>query len=211
MSSAASCVRSAARAWAAGRSPTRPISRAWITLLEGPSLGLSATSPLVLAAKLGLVAAWLALCLLLFATGGRALLATSEEIAIEPFRCFFAGLTGVVAAFLTALFFSAVLPALVAVPMLVLVVLAAFVAKLWGMVALFHTFGAWAMRSASRRRLLALHAAVIGALVLGLLKFVPYVGVWAWTAATLVGIGAALRTKFGRREPWFADAATLPA
>jgi len=195
-----------------GRSVAYPtVSRAWLTLLEGPTLGLSAGSPLVLAAKLGLVAAWLALCLLLFATGGRALVATSEEIALEPLRCFLAGVTGVAAAFLTALLFSAVLPALVAVPMLVLVVLAALVAKLWGVVALFHALGASLARRAGRRRVLALHAAVYGALLLGLLKFVPYLGIWAWTAATLVGIGAALRTKFGRREAWFADAATLPA
>lgn len=195
-----------------GRSVAYPtLSRAWITLLEGPSLGLSARSPLVLATKLGLVAAWLALCLALFATGGRALLATSEEIVAEPLRCFVTGLTGVFAAFLTALLFSAVLPALVAVPMLVLVVLAGLVAKLWGMVALFHAFGAWAVRRVSRRRLLALHAAVAGVLLLGLAKFVPFLGVWVWTAATFVGVGAALRTKFGRREPWFADAATLPA
>jgi hypothetical protein len=29
------------------------------------------------------------------------------------------------------------------------------------------------------------------------------VGVWVWTATTLVGIGATLMTKFGRLEPWF--------
>lgn len=195
-----------------GRSVAYPtMSRAWVTLLEGPSLGLSARSPLVLATKLGLVAAWLALSLVLFATSGRALIATSEEIALEPLRCFVAGLAGVLAAFLTALLFSAVLPVLVAVPMLVLVVVAALIAKLWGMVALFHAFGAWAVRRVSRRRILALHAAVAGALLLGLAKFVPYFGIWLWTAATFVGIGAALRTKFGRREPWFAEAATLPA
>ena len=116
-----------------GRSVAYPtFSRAWLTLLEGPSLGLSSTSPLVVAAKLGLVAAWLALSLLLFATGGRALLATSEEVRLEPLRCFAAGLTGIASAALTALVFSALLPALVAVPILMLVALAALLAKLWG-------------------------------------------------------------------------------
>ena len=187
-----------------GRSVAYPtFSRAWLTLLEGPSLGLSSTSPLVVAAKLGLVAAWLALSLLLFATGGRALLATSEEVRLEPLRCFAAGLTGIASAALTALVFSALLPALVAVPILMLVALAALLAKLWGMVAIFHALGDALVRRLARRRVLALHAAVAGVLVLGLVKFVPYLGVWAWSAATLVGVGAALRTKFGRREPWF--------
>ena len=49
-----------------------------------------------------------------------------------------------------------------------------------------------------------LHAACLGLAVLGVLKFLPWVGVVVWTAATLVGIGATLITKFGRREPWFA-------
>jgi len=187
-----------------GRSVAYPtFSRAWLTLLEGPSLGLSSSSPLVIAAKLGLVAAWLALCLLLFATGGRSLLATAEEVRLEPLRCFTTGLVGIASAALTALLFSAVLPPLVAVPILVLVALAALLAKLWGMVAIFHALGDAVTRRVARRRLLALHAAVFGVLILGALKFVPYAGVWAWSAATLVGVGAALRTKFGRREPWF--------
>ena len=38
---------------------------------------------------------------------------------------------------------------------------------------------------------------------MGIVKFLPLVGVWTWTVATLIGIGAALSTKFGRREPWF--------
>jgi hypothetical protein len=48
-----------------------------------------------------------------------------------------------------------------------------------------------------------LNAATIGLLVMGAVKFLPYVGIWVWTAATLIGIGAALSTKFGRQEPWF--------
>jgi hypothetical protein len=38
---------------------------------------------------------------------------------------------------------------------------------------------------------------------LGIVKLLPWIGVWVWTAATLVGIGATLSTKFGRRERWF--------
>ena len=48
-----------------------------------------------------------------------------------------------------------------------------------------------------------LHAAVLGLTLLGLVKLVPMAGVWVWTAATLIGMGATLRSKFGRFEPWF--------
>jgi hypothetical protein len=194
-----------------GRAVAYPtVSRAWLTLLEGPSLGLAASSPLVLGAKLGLVAAWLALTLLLFATAGRPIVRTAEEIRLEPLRCFAAGLVGLATIVLTALFFSALLPSLVAAPMLALVVLAALALKLWGMVAVFHGCGralagfVVRLRSGGRSiRVVQLHAAVLGLLVLGAIKLVPYLGLWAWTAATLVGMGAALRSKFGRFEPWF--------
>ena len=58
-------------------------------------------------------------------------------------------------------------------------------------------------RSPRRSRPRPLNAATLGLLVLGAVKFIPYVGLWAWTAASLIGIGATLSTKFGRREPWF--------
>jgi hypothetical protein len=192
-----------------GRSVAYPtLSRASLTLLEGPSLGLSASAPLVLAAKLALVAAWLGLTLLLFASGGRAVAATSEEIVAEPLRCFAAGLVGVLALVVTALFLSSLLPAVVSVPTLVLAVIAALLAKLWGMVGVFHALGGMLARLAGRRLRRApapLHAAVLGLAFLAVLKLIPWLGIWAWTAASLVGVGAALRTKFGRREPWFAD------
>jgi len=199
-------IRAAAGAVIEGRSVSHPtVSAAWLTLLEGPSFGLAATDPLVLGAKLALITAWLALLLLLFATSGRELLATAESVAAEPFRNFFLGLTATVTLFLAALFFTAFSAALVGIPMLVLVVVAALVLKLWGMVAVFHAAGSWLFDLLGRRRPAAvLNVAVAGLVALGVFKLLPWVGSWVWTAATLIGIGATLETKFGRREPWFA-------
>lgn len=179
-------------------------SSALVTLVEGPSLGLGFTSPMVMGAKLALLAAWAALLLVLFAASGRQLLETADGIRREPFRSFVTGLTGVLALLLTALFFSAFTGGLVGVPLLVLVVLLGMMLKLWGMVAVFYALGDWLARRLLRRpRLRPLNAATLGLLVLGLVKFLPWVGVWVWTAATLIGMGAALSTKFGRQEPWF--------
>ena len=72
------------------------------------------------------------------------------------------------------------LPPLLALPSWSLVALAALLAKLWGMVAHLPRARRGAARAAiARRRVLALHAAVFGVLLLGALKFVPYAGVWA--------------------------------
>lgn len=196
-----------------GRSVSYPdASGAWLALLEAPTLGQAASSPLVLGAKLALLTAWLVLVLVFFAASGRQVLATAEIARAEPFRCFMVGLTGVVTMVLTAMFFSLFAAALVGVPLLVLVVLLALVLKLWGMVAVFHAFGAALLSRLRARRLSALNVATVGLLVLGAIKFLPVVGLLAWHVATFIGVGAALLSKLGRREPWFEfSPLTLPS
>ena len=191
-----------------GRSVSYPtIGSAWLTLLEGPSLGLSPVSPIVLGAKLALLAGWVALTLTLFAVAGGGVLSTSRSVGGAPFHNFFVGLTGVLAFFLTALLFAALATSLAGAPMLVLVVVAALLLKLWGMTAVFHALGFWVLERLGRR-LTPLNAALVGLLILGAVKLIPYVGTWCWTVATLIGVGATLTTKFGRREPWFEAASS---
>lgn len=197
-------IRAAPGAHAGGRMVSYPTaSNAWMTLMEGPSLGLGFASRMVVGAKLALLAAWAALLLLFFAASGRQLLETADGVRREPFRSFFTGLTGVVSLVLTALFFSAFARGIIGLPLLILVVLLAMVLKLWGMVAVFYALGDWISLHLLRRRFRPLNAATVGLLVLGAVKFLPWFGVVAWTTATFIGIGAALSTKFGRREPWF--------
>jgi hypothetical protein len=197
-------VRAARGAHTGGRMVSYPTaSSAWLTLLEGPSLGLGYASRLVVGAKLALLAAWAALLLLFFAASGRQLLETADGVTREPFRSFFVGLTGVVSLVLTGLFFSAFARGLIGVPLLVLLILLGMMLKLWGMVAVFYALGDWICRRLLRRRVRPLNAATLGLLVLGAVKFLPWFGVLVWTMATFIGIGAALSTKFGRREPWF--------
>lgn len=197
-------IRTSPGARVQGRMVSYPTaSSALVTLVEGPSLGLGFSSPVVLGTKLALLAAWAALLLVLFAASGRQVVETADEIRREPFRSFFVGLTGLLALVLTGLFFSAFTGGLVGVPLLVLVVLLALLLKLWGMVAVFYALGEWLARRVFRRRPRPLNAATLGLLVLGAVKLLPWLGVWAWTAASLIGIGASLSSKFGRREPWF--------
>lgn len=197
-------VTAAPGAQIAGRTVAYPdAAAAWVTLLEGPAIGLPATSPLVLGGKLALVAAWLVLTLIFFAASGRQVLSTSAGVAAAPFRSFFTGIVGVLALTLTALLFSAFAAALVGLPLLALAVLLALVLKLWGMVAVFHALGDWLGRRVFRRAPRSLNAATLGLVALGILKLVPYLGIWVWSIATFIGVGATLSTKFGRREPWF--------
>ncbi len=176
---------------------------AWLTLLEGPTIGAGFASRLVLGAKLAVVASWAALLLLFFAASGRQVVETAEEVRREPLRSFFVGLTGVVSLVLTGLFLSALAHGVLGAPFVVLIVLLGLILKLWGTVAVFYALGDWLSRRVFRRRFQPLNAATIGLLVLGAVKFLPWFGIFAWYAATLIGVGAALSSKFGRREPWF--------
>lgn len=191
-----------------GQSVSYPtFNSAWLTLMEGPALGLPVFSPVVLGAKLALMAAWMTLLLLLLASSGYAVLQTSEGVRLEPFRNFVVGLVAVLALALTAVFLSAFTTGMgggvAGVPLLGLLVLVALLLKLWGLVAVFHALGEWAARSVLRRRMSVLNAAVLGLVLLGGLKLVPWLGIWTWSVATLIGVGAALTSKFGRRETWF--------
>ncbi|HEX4496174.1 MAG TPA: polymer-forming cytoskeletal protein [Thermoanaerobaculia bacterium] len=197
-------IRAAHGAQTGGRMVSYPNApNAWLTLLEGPSIGLGFASRLVLGAKLALVASWAALLLLFFAASGRQLIETAEGVRREPFRSFFVGLTGVICLVLTALFFTAFARGLLGAPFVVLVVLLGLVLKLWGTVAVFYALGEWLSRHVFRRRFQPLNAATIGLLVLGAIKFLPWFGVLSWYVVSFIGVGATLSTKFGRREPWF--------
>ena len=178
----------------------------WINLFQAPSMGLPATSPVVLGANLALVAFWSFMVLVIFAVGRREILSTSESVRVEPFRNFMLGLVGISAMVLTALFFSAFSGAVLGIPLLVLVVVVALVLRFWGMVAVFHALGDWLFRALKKRPPLPLAAASYGLVVLGILKFFPWIGAWTWMVATFIGVGAALSTKFGRREAWFETA-----
>jgi hypothetical protein len=191
-----------------GRSAAYPTAPAvWLTLLEGPALGLSATAPAVLATKLALLAFWALVLLGACAFRGAALRATAREIRGQPFRSFFVGLAGVFALGLTTVFLSAVAAWLVGAPLLLLLLALSLAFKLWGMAAVFAALGGWLLDRLGRRRAVVLHAAGAGLVALGLVKFLPWIGTLGWTLATLIGVGATLITKFGREEPWLVEAA----
>jgi len=194
-----------------GRSAAFPTaSAAWLTLLEGPSLGLSPASRPVLTAKFALLAAWTILLLLGFSLRGREAVATSQSVRREPLQNFVLGLACVLTLAVTVALLSAALHWLASVPILALVVCAALALKLWGMLAVFHALGAALVARWRSRRWLAIQTATIGLVAMGVLKLVPWLGTMAWTLATLIGVGAALATKFGRDEPWFLEPVGSP-
>ena len=174
-----------------------------LVLVEGPALGLSPWSRAVVGTKLALLAAWLIAVMALVGVAWPAVASTAEAIAQEPLRSFVTGLVAVLAMLLAALFLAAFLGVEAGVPLLVLLALAALVLKVWGTVAACAFVGTRITRRAGGAAPGPLAVTAVGLVLLGACKFLPWVGVWVWTAATLVGVGASLATKLGRRESWF--------
>ena len=86
----------------------------------------------------------------------------------------------------------------------------AILTKIYGMVAVFHAVGTLVAGSRNREQLASrkwlrgdLAMVVVGVLILGAIRLIPGVGAIVWGCASIFGVGVALATKFGRREPWF--------
>lgn len=175
-----------------------------LVLAEGPVLGQAALSSVVAMLNLALLLAWLLVTLVLVAGFDPALTATAQSVLERPFRNFFAGLVAVLAVAVAFAVLTAVAPALVGAPLLAVCGVAILVCKLWGTVAVFLAVGARLLPDRLGLAGRPFAAALCGLLALGLVKMAPWVGGWTWTIVTCVGIGAALDSRLGRRDPWFA-------
>lgn len=178
--------------------------------LLGPFAGGSTPSLFSVALQLSLLIMWLVGTVLLTLTSSREIRATSIEIRESPAYTFLLGLVGFTSFVLTAIVLSYLIPYLVGIPLLLALGAFGIFVKIFGTVAVFHALGTTVAgprtrEQLERRRFLRgdLALAIAGLLVLGLVRLVPVVGVIVWMIASIFGIGAALGTKFGRRDPWF--------
>ncbi len=175
-------------------------------------------SVLILALKMSVLLVWLGVAVILALAGGREVRSSSLELRANPFHTLTVGLVGFTSFVLTAIVFGYLIPYFIGLPLLIALGLFAVVAKVYGMVAVFHAVG-WYLfapktRDAiERRRYLKgdLAMVVLGLLVIGIVRMIPVVGGLVWMVASLMGLGSALATKFGRREPWFLAVATTRA
>lgn len=53
-------------------------------------------------------------------------------------------------------------------------------------------------------------ATLLGAVVLSLVRFVPFLGITLFSIAGLFGLGSVLATKFGTNKPWIRRMLTPP-
>lgn len=183
-----------------------------LSTLEGAAVSLTRSAVI-----LALLVAWLIVSVVLTLIGAREVRSSSIEIRASALYCFALGLVAVTSFVLTAILFSYLVPYLVGVPLLVGLGVFGILTKTYGMVAVFHAVGTLVAGSKTREQLASrrwlrgdLAMVVVGLLILGALRMIPVVGTVVWSTASIFGIGVALATRFGRREPWFLVWAAQP-
>lgn len=179
---------------------------AWpLASLEGAVVSMTKTAVI-----LSLLFVWLCTAVVVTLISGREIRFSSMEIRASALHCFVLGLVAFTSFVLTAIMFSYLVPFLIGIPMLAALAVFAILTKIYGMVAVFHVIGTLIAGSRTREQLATrkwlrgdVAMVVIGVLVLGAIRLIPVAGTLVWSGASIFGIGVALATKFGRREPWF--------
>jgi len=158
---------------------------------------------------LSLCLAWLIAAIVVTLMSAREVRYSSVELRASALHCFALGLVAITSFVLTAIALN-YLPSVIGLPLLIALGVFAIVAKIYGAIAVFHALGtmiagARSRQALDRRRWLRgdLAMVLVGVLVLGALRLIPVVGTLIWALASVFGVGTALATKFGRREPWF--------
>jgi len=162
------------------------------------------------AVVVSLLFVWLIGAIALTLINGRDIRHSSIEVRVAPLHCLTLGLVALTSFVLTAVVFSYLVPYVVGTPLLIALAVFAILTKVYGMVAVFHAVGTLVAGARTREQLAQrrwfrgdLAMVVVGVLILGALRLIPVIGTIIWAFASVFGIGVALATKFGRREPWF--------
>lgn len=153
---------------------------------------------------------WIIAAVVVTLMSGREVRYSSIELRASGLHCFTLGLVAVTSFVLTAILFNYLIPYLIGWPLLIALAVFAIITKVYGTIAVFHAIGTLVAGTRSREALMQrrwlrgdLAMVIVGVLLLGAIRLIPIVGPIVWSIASVFGVGTALATKFGRREPWF--------
>lgn len=178
--------------------------------VQGITLGTASAMMQRTAVVASLLFVWLIGAVVLTLASPRDVRYSSMEVRLSPLHCAVVGLVALTSFVVTAVVFNYLVPYVVGMPLLIALSVFAILTKIYGMIAVFHAIGAKiagarTVEQLTRRRWLRGDLAIVvtGVVILGAVRLIPVVGQVIWAAASVFGVGVALATKFGRREPWF--------
>ena len=167
--------------------------------------------PIIVAVKLVMIVLWLIVAVLGAALFPKPIAFAAGEIRKHFWPALGIGLVAIVV-FTMAMIVAAVLSfILIGLPIALALVVAGFVIKVFGRLAVFYFLGASLFGASRSRSASAMGAVLLGLAVFSLAGFVPVLGFLFTFVMNAVGWGIALRTKFGSRENWFVKTPTKPA
>lgn len=177
-------------------------SRSLAPLAPGETAGYftaAYSKPALIARFLALVF-WILAALIAAFAAPTTVARAAAELSRHPLRLTGIGLLLGLSFVLTLVLFVALIPLFVGIPLLVLLTLAAIGLVALALAAAFHGLGAQVAERMSSTAVSGYAELLAGALVLGLLHFLPLVGELLWLAVVLAGAGAVVATRLGRRS-----------
>lgn len=159
--------------------------------------------PLILILKLISLFIWLLLAVVLAAFFPRQIAFAASQIRKSFWPVFGTGLLALVL-FSGLVLASALLSLLlIGIPILLFLIFAGIVIKIFGQVILFYFFGESLARGFGSRSVSPFLAVILGVILVSIITLIPLIGFLFSFCLTAIGWGVVLRTKFGSTENWF--------
>lgn len=159
--------------------------------------------PIIVAIKLVIIFLWLIAAFLGAALFPKPLAFASGEVRKSFWPAFGIGLLAIIAFSGLVLFAALLSIVLIGIPILLALVAAGFIIKVFGRLVVFYFLGDSLLRALGSRKISALGAVLAGLFLFSFIGFIPVIGFLFGLVMNAVGWGIALRTKFGTRENWF--------
>jgi hypothetical protein len=159
--------------------------------------------PIILLIKLIGIFIWLVLAAIGAALFPKPIAFAAGEIRRSFWSVFGIGILSLII-FTGLVIFAAILSIiLIGIPVLLALVAAGFIIKVFGRLAVFYFFGDSLLRAFGSKRISAMGAVLMGLLVVSLISFLPFVGFLVLLILNIAGWGVAVRTKFGTTQNMF--------
>ncbi|MCJ7485174.1 MAG: hypothetical protein MUQ25_03275 [Candidatus Aminicenantes bacterium] len=159
--------------------------------------------PIIVAIKLVIIFLWLIAAFLGATLFPKPLAFASGEVRKSFWPAFGIGLLAIIAFSGLVLFAALLSIVLIGIPILLALVAAGFIIKVFGRLVVFYFLGDSLLRALGSRKISALGAVLAGLFLFSFIGFIPVIGFLFGLVMNAVGWGIALRTKFGTRENWF--------
>jgi hypothetical protein len=159
--------------------------------------------PIIVAIKLVILFLWLMAAFLGVALFPKQLAFASGEMRKSFWPAFGIGLLATIVFSGLVLFAALLSIVLIGIPILLALVAAGFIIKVFGRLVIFYFLGDSLLRAFGSRKVSGLGAVLAGLFLFSFIGFIPIVGFLFGLVMNAAGWGIALRTKFGTRENWF--------